>query len=144
MILSQLSPHDFRPPVKVPVPIKNMGTMIHETSQDPFVKDWLGSCAKTDGLLETQKCLQQQQFEIQRKLHLLKWDIIRAQKETTQAEAKAAPILEKMDGDLQKELDYLHGKKRPRRTSEEIAEDKEAKKAKKEAKEKAKDQQLKR
>lgn len=138
MILLQISPQDWKAPSKAPVPIKNMGTIIYETSQEPLAKDWLGSRAEEDELLETQKCLQQEQFKIQRKLHLLKRDIIRAQKETTQAEAKAAPILEKMDGDLQKELDYLHGKKRPRRTSDQIEADKAAKAAKKEAKEEAK------
>ena len=144
MIMFQTSPQDLKAPSKAPVPIKNMGTIIHGAIKDPLVEEWRESCARTDVLRDRQRHLEQRQAKIRRELEKLELDIIRAQEETTQAEAKAAPILEEMEENLRKEKSYLDGTavrpRAPNRTPEQIAEDKEAKKAKKEAKEKAKNQ----
>lgn len=148
MIMFRTSPQDLKAPSKAPVPIKNMGTIIHGAIKDPLVEEWRESRARTDVLRDRQQHLEQQQVEIQRELEKLELDIIRAQEKTTQAEAEAAPILEKMEKNLRKEQSYFHGTavrpRAPKRTPEQMAEDKEAKKAKKEAKEKAKNQQRKR
>lgn len=86
--------------------------------------------------------MKQQQSEIQRELNILERDIIRAQNETTQKEAEAASILEKMDEDLQKERSYFDGNavrpRAPNRTPEQKAADDAAKKAKKTEKEERK------